>query len=69
MKIGDIIATGNCDEGKKDEEEEEGGRREGSDGSDRFSNGIDPGQGHGGDEGLPAQIPCCHLDLGPIPDF
>lgn len=21
------------------------------------------------DQGLPAQIPCCHLDLGPIPDL
>lgn len=63
------MATENCAEGEKEEEEEGGSSREGSDGSDTSSNGIDPVQGHGGDEGLPAQIPCCHLDLGPMPDL
>jgi len=75
VKIGDIITTEKCTDREEErrrgrgKEQVQNSRREGSDGSDRFSNGIDPIQGHGGDEGLPAQTPCCHLDLGPIPDL
>lgn len=60
MEIGDIIARDIYTKVEKKEEDggrEGGSRRAGSDGSNRFSNGIDPVQGHGGDEGLPAQIP------------
>lgn len=53
-------------DGKRKRRKSAGGGGEGSDG---FSNGIDPVQGHGGDEGLPSLKPHRHLDLGPIRDL
>lgn len=53
---------------KQQEGGREGGRR-GVDQTESLMVSIDPVQGHGGDEGVPALAPYCHLDLGPIRDL